>query len=257
MYYSKIIAFLAALLTLSACGGGGVSVTQLPNPADTSTPEVQALNGIWDGDYTDNSGKICSDVKALTYNGSVYAISEGCNVIFAGTLNVDGSNVTISFDLFDTEGVSTGGAALSGSFTPQSQINGSLNDGSSLNLIYNTVYEADSSLALINNGWGLSETTATATYLYLFDINGAGELTSLNTASGCSYTGTFSIIDPDYNLYAMNLTVSGCTDNFESRNGNYGGIASLSTNTQELTVLVANDQNAFFAEFLSLTGKQN
>ncbi len=252
MLYARIWSLVGVLAVLSACGGGDVVVNPTLDPSDTQALEVAGLNGIWEGDYTDSSGAVCTDVKGLIYNGSVRAISEGCNIIYAGSLSISGSSANINFDLFDAEGISTGQSSFGGSFTLQSLIDGSLDNGGRLSLRYQTVYENDSSLNLLVATWGFEEPVGTGTGLSFFSIDSAGNLALSSTVSGCNYAATFSILDADYNLYGVSLTITGCTGSLASRNGSYNGAASLSGNNSILTVLAGNDQNVFFADFTPL-----
>ena len=254
MWYSRIL-LLAAVAMLSACGGGDIAVTPVPTTQSSApTAEVTGLNGIWEGDYTDKSGTVCTDVKGLTYNGSVRVISENCNLILAGTLSANGNSANINFELFDTAGVGTGQSTFSGSFTLQSSIDGSLDNGSRLSLRYQPVYENDSSLNLLKAAWAFPEpVVGGGTILSVFSIDSTGVLPSVTTASGCVYTATFSILDPDYNLYAINLTISSCSN----RDGVYAGLASLSGDNNTMTILAGNDRNVFFADFLQGYGGKN
>ncbi len=245
---------MGAVAMLAACGGGNVAVTPVPTSSAAPTAEVTGLNGIWEGDYTDSSGTVCSDVKGLTYNGSVRVISENCNVVLAGTLSINGSSADINFDLFDTAGAATGQSAFSGSFTLQSTIDGSLDNGSRLNLRYQPVYENNSSLGLLNAAWVFPEpVSGGGTILSVFSIDSAGVLPSVTSASGCVYTAAFSILDPDYNLYAVSLTITACS----GRDGVYAGLASLSGDNKTMTILAGNDQNVFFANFFQGFGGVN
>ncbi len=254
MLYARICFLAGALALLSACGGGDVTVTPVASGTGTPSLDVTALNGIWEGDYTDSSGAICTDLKGLIYNGNVRAASENCNVIFAGTLSVSGSSANINFDLFDVDGAGTGQATFSGSFTLQSRIDGSLDNGGRLSLRYQPVYENNSSLSLLEADWVFQEPIiGGGTILSVFNINSEGELLSLTTASGCIYTATFSILDLDYNLYAVNLTITSCP----GRDGVYGGVASLSGDNRMMTILAGNDQNVFFTDFLRGYGGAN
>ena len=55
-----------------------------------------------------------------------------------------------------------------------------------------------------------------------FDIDGFGEVTG-SQADGCTVTGVVSILDTDYNLYAVDLDASACG----VYNGSYDGLATL------------------------------
>jgi len=253
MWYSRAGALLGALALLSACGGGDVAVTPAEIGTGTPTQDVAGFNGIWQGDYTDSSGTICTDLRGLIYNGNVRAASENCNIVFAGTLSVSGSSANINFDLFDVDGAGTGQSAFSGSFTLQSRIDGSLDNGGRLSLRYQTVYENNSSLSLLAADWVFVEAIDVGTIYSFFSIDSSGAVPPFTAASGCNYAATFSTLDPDYNLYAVSLTITSCSD----RNGVYNGVASLSGDNRTMTVLAGNDQNVFFADFLQRYGGAN
>ncbi len=258
MCYSKLLILLSAAAMLSACGGGDVAINPTSAPSAAPTTKVVALNGIWSGDYTDSSGTVCTDVQGLIYNGGVRVISKQCNIVLAGTLRITGSTANISFDLFDAQGASTGQSSFSGNFTRKSSIDGSLDNGSRLSLNYQIVYENNSSLDFIAANWGISETVGSTTYMNIFNIGNAGKLvTQLSVASSCNYAATFSILDANYNLYGMALTISKCTGSLKNRNGVYSGVASLSGDNKTMTVLAGNDQNAFFADFGKISGTVN
>ena len=253
MWYLRTGALLGALALLSACGGGDVTVTPAVSGTGSPQQEVMELNGIWEGDYTDSSGTICTDLRGLIYNGNVRAVSENCNVVFAGVLSASGTSANINFDLFDVDGASTGQSAFSGSFTLQSRIDGSLDNGARLSLRYQPVYENNSSLSLLAADWVFVEPLDVGTIYSFFSIDSAGVVPSFTTVSGCNYAATFSTLDPDYNLYAVSLTITSCA----GRDGVYSGVASLSGDNRTMTVLAGNDQNVFFTDFLQGFGGAN
>lgn len=253
MWCSRILILLGALALLSACGGGDVTVTPTASGTGAPVQQVTGLNGIWEGDYTDSSGVICTDLKGLIYNGNVRAASENCNVVFTGTLSVSGSSTNINFILFDLDGASTGQAAFSGSFTLQSSIDGSLDNGGRLSLRYQPVYENNSSLGLLAADWVFVEALDVGTISSFFSIDSTGVVPPFTAVSGCNYAATFSTLDPDYNLYAVSLTITSCA----GRDGVYSGVASLSGDNRTMTVLAGNDQNVFFTDFLLGYGGAN
>lgn len=258
MWYSKLLMLLSATAILSACGGGDVAINPTSVPSAAPTTKVVALNGIWSGDYTNSSGTVCTDVQGLIYNGSVRVISKQCNIVLTGRLSITGSMANISFDLFDAQGASTGQSTFSGSFTPKSSIDGNLNNGGRLSLNYQIVYENNSSLDFIAANWGITETVGSTTYMNIFNIDNAGKLvTQLSVASDCNYTATFNILDANYNLYGVALTISNCTGALKNRNGVYSGVASLSGDNKTMTVLAGNDQNTFYADFDKVSGIVN
>ncbi|VAX13276.1 hypothetical protein MNBD_GAMMA24-1127 [hydrothermal vent metagenome] len=254
MRHSKLLILLATVVVLSACGGGNVAVTPVPTTTQsTPTAEVTGLNGIWEGDYTDSSGTVCTDVKGLTYNGSVRVISEKCNLVLAGTLSVNGGNANIDFDLFDTTGVGAGQSVFSGSFTQKSSIDGSLDNGGRLSLRYQTVYENDSSLTYINSRWVMSDGKS----LYFFTVDIDGSIASQAAPGGCNYTGSISIIDTQYDLYGIDLTVKDCSGNYAARNGNFSGIGALLEGNKIFRMLVGNAQTTFFVELNNVSVGQS
>ncbi len=247
MLYVRTGFFMGAIALLSACGGGDVAITPALNPNDAQALEASALNGLWTGDYTPAAGQPCTDVRGLTLNGRVYAVSKDCDVILTGSLTLDSGNGTasITFDLFDANGSANGSAGFSGGYTLKSQVNGSLDNGASLNLSYDTVFENDSSLVSLADIWGFSAGTS----IELITISADGSATSGQIgAPGCSYTGNFGIIDTDFNIYSANIEVTGCND--ASVNGSYTGVAGLFEADRKLAVLVGDGTSAFFVELL-------
>ena len=239
MLYVRTGFFMGAIALLSACGGGDVAITPAQDPSDAQALEVAGLNGIWEGDYTDASGTVCTDVKGLIYNGSVHAISENCNAVFAGSLTIDTGVANIDFKLFDVDGASTGQSNFSGSYTLKSQINGSLSNGGRLNLNYDINYENDSSIALVAGDWSAQGLAVR--------VDAGGNIMGVDT-DNCSYTGSISIIDSDYNLYNINISVDNFNNGSCPLTGSYAGVASFTLGANaSLTVLAGNESSIFFA----------
>lgn len=239
MLYTRILALLGALALLSACGGGDVAVSPTLDPADAQALEVAGLNGIWAGDYSDSAGTTCTDVQGLIYNGSVYAISEDCDVVLTGTLSISGDVASIAFDQFTVDGSSNGQSSFSGSYTLQSQINGNMNTGANLNLSYDIIYENDSAIALVAGSWGDPQGLA-------ISVDAAGNIVGADI-NNCTYGGSISIIDANYNLYAVNVELNDFMGSCGSA-GSYAGMVSVTDGANAaMTILVGNDLSIFFA----------
>ena len=250
MWYSRFLTFMGAAALLSACGGGDVNVTPELAPADAAALEASALNGLWTGDYTPTAGQPCTDVRGLILNGRVYAASADCDVILTGSLSVDSGSATasIAFDLFDADGNAGGSAGFTGSYTLKSLIDGSLDNGARLTLNYDIAYENDSAIAKVAGDW-----CAQGAFV---QVDNAGNITGVATGggvnNGCVYSGNIELIDSDYNLYGVTLSV----DSFPSSascplTGNYTAVASVTEGAYALmTILGGNDQHAVLADFL-------
>ncbi len=245
MLYTRILTLLGAMVLLAACGGGNVAVNPTLSSADAQALEVAGLNGIWTGDYSDGAGKTCTDVQGLIYNGSVYAISENCDVVLTGTLSISGDVASIEFDLFAVDGSSSGQSSFSGSYTLQSQLNGSMNSGASLNLSYNIIYENDSAIALVEGTWSDRSIT--------IRVDAGGNISGADL-SNCTYGGNISIIDANYNLYAVSVNVNDFNGSCSSA-GNYLGVVSVTDGVNaNMTMLVGNDLSIFFAGLSKVAG---
>lgn len=211
--------FFALLVGLASCGGGGGSSTSTP-------PETVNPEGIWRGTFTEN-GVGTFEVDGLIYDGEIIAYSEDAGVMYRGTINVSGSNLTASANCYEVGGGLTGTSSISGTMSAQNSLQATFtttylsNNATTTGTIalnYDSVYDRTSSISSIQGNWGV----VNGSYTFSSTIDSQGSITG-NDSDGCVYTGVFSILDPQKNLYTADIDVAQCG----VMNGTYGGYAIL------------------------------
>lgn len=189
-------------------------------------PEVfdEDPEGLWAGTLTLGGAAVL--VEGFVQGGDLLVFGPIGNVFLRGPIAVSGNSLTGTATLYepDNAGIpsATATASLTGTVSERSNITSSFtaSDGvqGSLVLSYSTNFEKDSSLGLITGIW--SRTLGGATRTITIHDNGA--LDGSDTA-GCVYNGTVNIIDPNFNTYRMEVTVSSC----DVRDGSYTGYAEV------------------------------
>jgi hypothetical protein len=223
---------------LSACGGGGSSSDPPPPP-----PTNQSPGGIWTTQYTQASGPTAGDVinavAIVSENGNLNFVlrdqTNGCESTGSGQVSVTGNtvsgniNVAIVTMAFNStvntactyqDGTTSGTATISGSVAQRSSmtlsVSATTSAGTSLgsetyNWTFSSIYDTPSSLATIAGNY----TDGTDT----LSIDGNGVIFEQDPTTGCVLNGQVSLIDGQYNAYALSVTVSSCAGSFAAANG--------------------------------------
>ena len=220
---SLSLAVLLILFVLSACGGGG-------NPSGTPPATPSAAAGIWIGTFTSNVTHITSSATGLVAdtNSARFGFPDTL-AQYSGVLIVNGSSFSMTATAYAPhgstllDGSQVGTVTISGTFTPKGIMNGSYNgagDAGTFTLTYNgALYERPSSLPGVSGIWK----GKILDFTNLLRIDGNGAITGLN-ATGCTYGGHVSVIDPSFNIYSVHLDIDTCGSN----NGSYDGLGALS-----------------------------
>ncbi|MDH5344702.1 MAG: hypothetical protein OEW59_02980 [Gammaproteobacteria bacterium] len=246
-----IPALLAALLTFAACGGGSSSTPPPPSPPPPPPPPVnEAMGGFWAGvltfDMTQTSELF---VGLVSEDGRFSFISAESDIQFTGSQQVDVAHVVGSglgyadpgatwLDMTPVTAVSTDGTVderntYSGIWSTASGESGSFD------FFYDQEYERDSSLALLEGAWTAYDDMGVPVATFTIDAGGAFNGQNVN---GCVSSGTFSIIDPNYNAYSVDSTISNC---FIA--GDYFGLAAvgdISAVNDAIILTISNDDRA-------------
>lgn len=101
---------------------------------------------------------------------------------------------------------------------------------------YNDLYDVDSDLSRIVGHW----TDSAKPGRDVISVDALGRVTGQDGGgSNCIYSGTVSVIDPEYNLYDTNLVYSGCTGDAALLNGTeYVGFSAVDETTDPATFTV-------------------
>jgi len=172
----KLIAICSTTTLLVACGGGG------------GGSSINTAEGLWQG--TSSTGANVTVV--VLENGETWGGSTVSNTLvsaLAGTATGNGSSFSASGSEFAFSNNSVGSGSYSGTVTQKSRIQATSNNGSSINLAYNTYYDQGVTAAEIAGSYTLSGRTARYSISNLiFTIGATGNFTIVD--NGCTTTGT-------------------------------------------------------------------
>jgi hypothetical protein len=135
---------------------------------------------------------------------------------------------------------------IAGTFTPKGIMNGTCNgvgETGTFSLAYSSLYERPSSLSAIAGTW----TNYSSGYYETITIDSSGNITR-PPISGCTTSGSISIIDSHYNAYNITLNINNCG----SQNGFFfNGLAVLTdteANNDTLFASASTSTYSFVAE---------
>lgn len=145
----------------------------------------------------------------------------------AGSVIVSVNKLTASLESYSDGNVQPSLAELSGKVESQDNILGNYTWGQDFGrymLSYSSLYEAPSSLDMLEGIWTFSQASSGGEiYTLTLTIDSDGTIFGSDTA-GCVYNGAVTIIDSRFNVYRMSLEVSLCGN----LNDVYEGLASFS-----------------------------
>jgi hypothetical protein len=234
------------IIACSGGGGGGSSSDSTPdgNPA-----------GIWTGSFTENGDTY--DVSGLLYNGEIMAFSTEGGVLYKGSYTVNGNSITAQMNCYQIGGGFFATSRLSGTFSEENQFDGTftttyIGNGTtngSLSLIFDEAYNRPSSFGAIAGNWTIEDGLYTANA----QISDQGQFTATDT-DGCVYNGVISILDPEHNVYGLDVDVTVC-----AIAGQFDGYAILhDTNIENDTLIIGAESEDYiiFGEALRETEPQ-
>jgi len=227
----KRIIPLCLALALAGCGGSGGSSTPAPDPGPTPPPTDANPAGHWFGTVTNDLSGITEEYVALAdANGRFRFVSADSAVQFSGNFVITGNDLTGDAMAFADLGVvwmdttSATPTALSGTITEEDTMAGTWTtvsgESGSFEFFYDpTFYFRASALSLLEGSWIAYDEFLNPAVT--FTIAADGSFTGQND-QGCNSVGQFALIDPGFNLYEVQSTVSDCPIA-----GNYVGLALL------------------------------
>lgn len=202
---------------------GGGSSSSNPPPVANADP-----GGIYTGTLFPAGPGIVNVIGIVTETGDVVVFDTRYNYSqFAGSLSVSGD----SFSSTLTEYAPFGSVFQSGESVAQLTMSGTINQGVSISGAYSggdsggdmlltndpRIYNQVSALSSLTGTWeGMVADGSTLTFTIQSDGSYFGQSTY-----GCTFTGNFSIINPDFNTYSI-------TVNNTCANGGHYNISGLS-----------------------------
>ena len=252
MKTSKLIAASLLALSLTACGGvggGGDSSADIPNsgggtPTNPPATPDQKTGGIWFGTATNTlePGLVKNAVAFTTDQGEIRLLVE-TGVQSVGNIEADGDTLSgtsvdyapLGFVFLNDLPVTTG--TFSGTIVERQSLEGewrsSTGESGDFVFVYDDRHAIPSSLATVDgtysayDDFGSPDTSITVT--------NAGNINGVDIY-GCSYGGNIQIIDSNFNMYRLYITVQNCGD----VNGAYNGLAAYDPSDNSLSFQVDN-----------------
>lgn len=186
---------LTSFLVLPGCGGGSNEDASGLYKSGTGT-----LGGI----------SSLTDITGFVHDNRIMAFSVAANTLLDGTItSISGSNFSATVDIYVDGVLDTGNVSVSGVVNNGSSISGTLGGGGGdFSLTFDSLYGRGATVARMvvetPNDWvGGAATSATST-----KITSPADLTftgATSSPSGCDYTGTKSIPDPNINIYLLKM----------------------------------------------------
>jgi hypothetical protein len=237
-----LIACAAALM--SGCGGGG--------GGGSNTPSINTAEGLWKG--TSSSG---ANVNiAILENGEAWGGATLSNTLIsaiAGTATGNGTSFSASGSEFSFNSNSVGTGSYTGTVTQKQRIQATSNNGSTIDLAYNSYYDQGVTAAEIAGSYTLSGRTARYSITNMnFTVGANGSFTIVD--NGCTTTGTAT---PRASGKAIvNVTATGTGTCILGNGVSLSGIAVLdkTTTPNTLSVIALNSSKS---DGLVLIGRRN
>lgn len=209
---------LAAAMVVTACGGGGSSGPPPP-------PPNAAVDGIWESSYTNSAGNAADSLILATADGNYFSVSvdtvSKCKGLGYGTLASNANSLTLSGSVVlipcsFADGTNTGTLAGSGTIQAGTSIglsaltlmssmgNSYPADWLGESMTFDPLYDEASSFAKVAGMYNVAGSNGTV--VGVITIAADGTLTYGPDTSGCSASGSLSIIDDMHAI--MGITVS-------------------------------------------------
>jgi hypothetical protein len=185
--------------------------------------EVQhaAVNGIWQGSF-DINGRGPFDFTAIHINGHSTAVSHAAKTLCTGTVSLNGNHFLAQYQMYALDGAPFDQAKISGTLDNKQIVSQFVTENAGdtgiLTLTYNSVYERNSAIDLLQGFWQFTDRDGLELRWTIDHGIIAGK-----DSDQCEYSGVVSLIDPDFNAYLLDMQINECS----SVNGAYRGLAYL------------------------------
>ena len=185
-----------------SCGGGGGSSPTPPLSLSPTSP----VGGIWEGSFSSNVVPFDAQIIGLVSDDQEVRFISDDGVQTFGPVSVSGSDVSGNLTSIAPSGYSfvdgsqIGVIIINGTIAEKQSLFGEYSgtgDQGTLSLQYNSLYERDSSLSLLEGTWNMDYLDSQYIDLTL-NVQSDGTFTG-NDNSGATYEGNITIINPEYN----------------------------------------------------------
>ena len=196
---------------IAGCGGSG-------SGSSGDGGSIANISGVWHGTWTSNSGE-SYEISGLISPDNEARFFDWLDLTqYAGSIQLSGASGSGGFRVyFDAVYVGTtsinfivSGDAISGTYTA----NG---DSGTFTMFRDESFDIGASLQEISGTWGYSIPDIGSVS---FTFNTDGTLAGTSSL-GCVANGSVAVINPNHNVYRLNMTISGCQD------AQYSGLATI------------------------------
>ena len=198
----------------------GCATSEVQN-TEQSYPDKTELDGIWVGSF-DIRGRGPYDFYAIHVGEKSTAVSHKAKAMCVGQVKQDGGHYYSKYNLYALDGSPFDYARLTGEIKQGEIISyfKTLNGGDTGRMVlnYSDIYERPSSLELLEGDWRFTDRDGLA-----FEVNIENGKIVGKDSDDCHYQGQVSLINPKYNAYTVQMTISNCA----SVNGVYEGLSYL------------------------------
>jgi hypothetical protein len=227
MTSSRSISISTITLLLAACGGGGDDANN--NAGSAPPPSNSSPGGIWRGRDSATGQEI---IGVIAEDGRAqFVVFDGIPPTqYWGRVSTSGSSLSGNLDVADELNY-YGTATVTGTVNPRQQLSATLRftpvpsgpvQTTSVTLTFDTLYNRPSSLSRVSGNWRDVITGA------IYNVNSSGVVFAQDSFTGCIINGGISIINSNFNAYAVQYTYSGCRGIYAFYNGtNATGLAVL------------------------------
>jgi hypothetical protein len=228
-------------------------------------------SGVYEGSLTDTVNKQATPVVAvIDENGDGRMIDQN-GTYYALGVNTSGDGVFGQYLAFPGNGVTTAGSLQGELLNSAANLDATLSaagaDPLALALNYDNVYSVPSSLPTLQGNWAYSGSEGSASS---FSLNLAIQPTgafSGTDSNNCSYSGFFHIVDPQFDAYSEDFTLTcpgtGSTAApvryfglayYIPAGGKGGSSSGGSATPAEINFLADDDNGHFVSTLLQYTG---
>lgn len=226
-----------------SCSSGGYgSYSCAPNPGNADP------SGIYEGTLTDPATQTQTPVIALIAETGEGRVSGADGTYYRINVGTMGSGINGSYTAYSSgtplpDGGTSDVGSLSGGVT-QNGLDVTLTDQKGdiqdLSLNFDNTYNIPSSLPTLAGTWSSS----VGSYSLSVSIQSNGVFTGTDS-NGCTYSGSFGLIDTSFNAYSENYTVS-CSSGSDTFSGlsNYVPASGAGTNASPPQIQIYADDGA-------------
>lgn len=243
----KIGLITCAIAVISGCGGGGGSSTPVVN-----APVVNTAEGFWQGPSSNGANVGI----AILENGETWGIATRNNLpvsAISGTATGNGTSFSASGSEFIFNSNSVGTGTYNGTVTQKQRIQATSNNGSTIDLTYDSEYDLGIAASDIAGSYTLSGRTKLYSITNMpLTIDASGNFSSVDGCFGVTGRAT-----PRASGKAIiNMTATGTGTCILGNGVSIGGVAILDKSTTPQTILVI-ALNSGKTDGLILVGTKN